>query len=93
MASRAPLISAMTYCVSRKQAARIKHVPVWAFHGAKDRAVPVARSRDMIAAIKAAGGEPKYTEYPDTGHNAWTPAFNDAAMFDWLFKQKRAAKD
>jgi len=28
-----------------------------------DGVVPVSRSRNMIQAIKAAGGEPKYTEY------------------------------
>jgi hypothetical protein len=25
----------------------------------------------MIAAIKKAGGHPKYTEYPDEEHNIW----------------------
>jgi hypothetical protein len=29
----------------------------------------------MIAAIKKAGGEPKYTEYKGVGHDAWTPTY------------------
>ena len=46
----------------------IAPIPVWAFHGAKDQAVPVYLSRDMIDAIEAAGGSPLYTEFPDAGH-------------------------
>jgi predicted peptidase len=71
------------------QAKLIAKIPVWAFHGAKDTAVPVGRSRNMIQAIKAAGGEPKYTEYPEVDHFAWVPAFKDPEMLKWLFSQKR----
>jgi predicted peptidase len=74
------------------QAKRIAKVPVWAFHGDKDTAVPVSRSRNMIRAIRAAGGEPKYTEYPGVGHSAWVPTFKDPEMLKWLFSQKRPAK-
>lgn len=73
------------------QAAQIARIPVWAFHGGNDSAVPVERSRNMVRAIKAAGGEPKYTEYADVGHFAWTPAFKDPEMLKWLFAQRRSA--
>ncbi len=45
------------------QAEKLAKLPIWAFHGDADPLVPVERPRDMIAAIKKAGGEPKYTEY------------------------------
>ena len=64
-------------------------IPIWAFHGAKDPAVKVSRTRNMIEALKKAGGEPKYTEYPDVGHNSWVPAFKDPEMMKWLFAQKK----
>jgi predicted peptidase len=70
-------------------AARIKDIPIWAFHGAKDTAVKPARSRNMIAALEKAGGKPKYTEYPDVGHNSWDPAYKDPELFKWLFAQKK----
>jgi len=73
-----------------KQAKKIAKVPVWAFHGAKDTAVKPERSRRMIAAMKEAGGAPKYTEYPDVGHNSWVPAYNDLKLYEWLFSQKTA---
>ncbi len=72
------------------QAARLVGIPVWAFHGDEDAAVPVARSRNMITAIKAAGGTPKYTEYPGFGHHSWVPAYaDDSGLLDWMFAQRR----
>jgi len=51
---------------------RLKDVPVWAFHGAKDKVVPVSESRQMVEAIKARGGEARLTVYPEAGHDSWT---------------------
>ncbi len=64
-------------------------IPVWAFHGVKDRAVPVSRSRNMIAAMKAAGRKPKYTEFPNGEHNVWTPAFENPELLPWLLSHRR----
>jgi predicted peptidase len=72
-----------------KLASRIVGVPVWAFHGAKDKNVPVSVTRDMIAAIKKAGGSPKYTEYPDEEHNIWDKVSRTPDLLAWLFAQKR----
>jgi len=33
-------------------ASKIVNMPIWAFHGANDKNVPVSGSRDMISAIK-----------------------------------------
>ncbi len=64
-------------------------VAVWAFHGAKDNTVPVAGSRDFIAALEAAGGMPRYTEYPDMGHDSWMGAYTEPDLINWVFAQKR----
>jgi len=74
-------------------AGRYVSLPVWAFHGDADNAVPVGRSREMIAAIKNAGGEPKYTEYPEVGHDSWTRTYAANAFHEWLFAQRRPAAD
>lgn len=70
----------------------IAHVALWAFHGDADTVVPVAGSRELVAALKAAGAAPKYTEYPKVGHNSWSPAFEEKEFWNWLFAQKRRAK-
>ena len=51
-----------------EKASIISKIPLWVFHGDKDGAVPVKRSRDMIEAIKKAGGNPRYTEMAGGGH-------------------------
>lgn len=72
-----------------KTAVKFKDTPVWAFHGDKDASVPVAGSRDMVAALKAAEGMPKYTEYKGVGHNSWDKAYATDELYEWLFKQTR----
>lgn len=70
-----------------KDAEKMKEVPIWAFHGAKDQTVPVSGSRDMIQAIQEAGGSPKYTEFPEVGHGSWGAAYATDGFWDWLFAQ------
>lgn len=68
-------------------APRLAKLPIWCFHGDADTVVPVERSRRMIEAIRAAGGNPKYSELPGVGHDSWTPAYRDPTVLDWLFAQ------
>ncbi len=70
-------------------AAKMKGVALWVFHGDADKTVPVERSQTMIAAIKKAGGSPKYTEYPGIGHNSWSKTYASAETWKWLFAQRR----
>jgi predicted peptidase len=70
-----------------KQVDRIKDVPCWCFHGGADKTVPVARSREMIDALKAAGGHPLYTEYPGVGHKSWDQAYATPELYTWLLAQ------
>lgn len=69
-------------------APKFKDIPCWAFHGDKDTAVKVEGSRDMVKALKEAGGNPKYTEYPGVGHNSWDKAYGTDELYDWLLAQK-----
>ena len=67
----------------------IVNIPIWAFHGARDKVISVNESRRMINALKRAGGHPRYTEYPDAGHDVWTRAFAEKDLVEWLFAQHR----
>ena len=75
-----------------RQAPKVARIPVWLFHGAKDQLVIPERSRNMVAALKTAGGNPRFTEYPEVGHNAWTYAYADSKMLNWLLDQTKAKK-
>ncbi len=73
-------------------AKNLARLPVWAFHGGKDRGVPPERSERMVEAINKEGGNAKLTIYPDAGHDAWTETYNNPEFYQWLLKQKRSAK-
>jgi predicted peptidase len=72
-----------------EDAPKIKDIPTWVFHGDKDTAVKVELSRNMVEALKKAGGHPKYTEYPGVGHNSWDAAYAEKGFFPWLAEQKK----
>lgn len=70
---------------------RFRNLPIWCFHGAKDPVVKVIRSQEMIDAIKKAGGNPRYTEYPDLQHDSWTVTYKNPEFYTWLFAQRKSS--
>lgn len=72
-------------------AEKIKHVPIACFHGGADDVVVPEKSRVIVQAIREAGGEPQYTEYPDVGHDSWTQTYSNEDNLRWLFQQRRSS--
>ena len=68
---------------------RIKGLPVWVFHGAKDDVVPLSESQEMVDALKAAGGDVKLTIYPEADHDSWTETYANPMFYDWLLSHRR----
>lgn len=66
-----------------------KKTALWVFHGAKDDIVDPSFSKEMVAAVKKAGGKPKFTLYKDANHNSWDPAFAEPGLLRWLFSRKK----
>jgi len=63
----------------------IRRKPVWAFHGAKDTAVPVEESERLISKLKEMQNQnAKLTVYPEAGHDSWTEAYDTPELYDWL---------
>jgi predicted peptidase len=67
----------------------LKHVPVWAFHGAKDPAVPLEESVKMVEALRAAGGDVRLTVYPEADHDSWTQTYEDPELYAWFLQHRR----
>ncbi len=61
-----------------------KQARVWAFHGRKDALVPVSRSREMVEAMKASGGKPRYSEFANAGHDVWKVVYADEDLYKWM---------
>lgn len=66
----------------------LTHMPVWAFHGAKDTVVNPRESEEMVAAINAAGGDAKLTIYPDATHDSWTRTYENPEVYEWMLQQQ-----
>ena len=76
------------------RARRIKDVPTWVFHGAKDPTVPVKASEEMVEAMKAAGAvEVKFHVYPDAGHDSWTVTYDNPELYTWLLAHSLSKTD
>jgi len=69
---------------------RIKHLPIWVFHGAKDKVVPLSNSVDLVRALRKCGAKPKFTIYPDAAHDSWTRTYENPRLYEWMLKFSRS---
>lgn len=70
---------------------RARHLPIWTFHGTKDRSVPVKETEMLVEMLGDAGSKKaRLTAYRGAGHvEAWEKAYGEPAVWDWLFAQRR----
>jgi len=71
------------------EAWKLRHTPVWCFHGAMDPVVPVARDSQMIAAVRYYNPAAKFTVYPDAEHNSWERTYNNDSVYLWMLAQTK----
>ena len=67
----------------------VKKVNFWIFHGDSDPTVPVEYSRKLTAALRAGGGNVKYSEYPGVKHESWDRAFAEFDFYSWFFNFRK----
>ena len=63
---------------------------VWMFQGETDNISTTELARRMIAAIRANGGNPRYTEYAGVGHGMLGRVFEDPEVMTWMLDQRRS---
>jgi poly(3-hydroxybutyrate) depolymerase len=73
------------------RAKELKNTPLWVFHGTSDPFVRFTRSKNMVEAIIAAGGSPKFSVYEGEGHMVAPKSLAEPGFLDWLFAQKKPA--
>jgi predicted peptidase len=70
---------------SPEDARKLVDVPIWAFHGDQDKAVPFEKSVEMVEAIKKAGGTKiLFTTLEHIGHNCWSAAYATPQLYEWF---------
>ena len=67
----------------------VTDMPIWSFQGDADGQSILNSNRKMIAAIRKAGGNPRYTEYPGMGHEIWNRVFKEPGLVEWLYAQHK----
>lgn len=68
--------------------------PIFTYHGDVDDTVPVSGTRDVVNAVKAAGGtDITYREYADMGHWTWQRAYAEFDDMKALFAALQKKKD
>lgn len=70
---------------------RLKHIPIWAFHGALDKTVSPDESKHMVDAVNKRGGNAKLTIYPERDHNAWDDTYRNPEVFAWLLSHRKSS--
>ncbi|HET6274257.1 MAG TPA: prolyl oligopeptidase family serine peptidase [Bacteroidota bacterium] len=68
---------------------RLKNVPVWVFHGAKDPVINISESYRMVDPLKECGGDVRFTIYPEAGHDAWTETYMNPELYTWFLSHTR----
>jgi predicted peptidase len=71
---------------------RFRKLPIWCFHGGKDRVVKPIRSQEMVAALQKVGSDIRYTEYPDAEHDSWSATYSNPELYEWMFSKRRLSE-
>ena len=70
-------------------AEQLKKLPLWVFQGELDTNPRPWATQQTVEAIRAAGGEVRYTEYAEVGHNTWNRAYREKDFFEWMLGKQR----
>ncbi len=74
---------------SKDRVAPLQHLPLWAFHGAKDTVVSVSEDIRMVDALKKFGDrDVKLTIYPDGQHNVWNETYDNPELYHWFLSHQ-----
>jgi predicted peptidase len=79
-----PLAGAQRTANPAEAATALRHVPIWAIHGAQDHEVSLDWDRSM-AKLLSTSPTFRYTEVAGVGHDVWDSTYTREDVWDWLF--------
>ncbi|MBC7948880.1 MAG: dienelactone hydrolase family protein [Chitinophagaceae bacterium] len=68
---------------------KLRNLPVWNFHGAKDDVVFPIQSTNMVNAARRYNPAVKYTLYPEANHNSWDLTYDNDSLYTWMLAHKK----
>ncbi|MVM30171.1 phospholipase [Spirosoma sp. HMF4905] len=75
-------------CDDSTQICRIKHIPVWTFHGTADDVISISETERLVRRLEECKGQVKFTRLEKEGHGIQY-LFENQAIYDWLLKQHK----
>jgi predicted peptidase len=67
---------------------KLAQIPLWLFHGTADRVEPIAETKQLVKAIEAAGGHPRFSSLAGRDHFI-LDVYDQRDVYQWLLQQKR----
>ncbi|HYG38805.1 MAG TPA: fibronectin type III domain-containing protein [Cytophagales bacterium] len=68
---------------------RVAHIPIWYFQGGNDNSPSPYTANQTITALRNVGGTPKYTVYPNNGHDTWNSAIGEEDYLPFLLDHSK----
>lgn len=75
-------------CDDSIQICRIKHIPIWTFHGTADDVIPISETERLVKRLDACQGRVNFTRLEKEGHGIQY-VYEDNALYTWLLKQHK----
>jgi predicted peptidase len=72
-------------------AAKLKDMPIWAFHGANDNLAPIGDTRELVDALRALGNNVRFTVLPNRDHYI-LDTYENQELYSWFLAHVRATK-
>jgi len=67
-----------------------ENTPIWAFHGAIDKRIPVTKTERIVNALQKQNGNIKFTKLEDKGHMIYDLYETNPEIFKWMLQQNAA---
>lgn len=68
---------------------KIKDIPTRIFHGLVDDVVNVRYSIDIYKKLKNCSTDIELIIFDDANHDSWTRVYDNDAIYEWMFQQKK----
>lgn len=70
-------------CADSLNICKIKHIPVWAFHGVNDGLVNVKHTDRLVKRLRKCGGDVKYSRLEKRHHGIWN-LYDSDDIYRWF---------
>ncbi|RAJ24632.1 carboxylesterase family protein [Pedobacter cryoconitis] len=68
---------------------KIKHLPIWTFHGTADNMISIAQTERIYKKLKGLKSQIRFTTIKNGGHGIQY-LYEDPKIYQWMLKQRRS---